>query len=274
MTIDEKIKAVESYVENCADYSLSISPLPAGTDFVTNFLDVSKKGFCMHFSTAATLIYRQLGIPARYVSGFYVDHNKKGKSDWIDITDRQAHAWVEVYCDGVGWIAVNVTPGYTTAQDEQGETDISGPDVSGIEESEESSAISDVSLEISETILPESSSFNGKTAVIVCVIIAFIAAAAAIRRYSMILLRRRRFDGRSNNKSVISMWLYIETLLRDAPPEETILGIAEKAKFSQHIVSDTEKKKVLEYTAKLSEAVYSKKSFLGKLAMKYIFALY
>lgn len=61
---------------------------------------------CRHYSKAATLLYRALGIPARYVIG-YVGTTKA--NEWVEITTDNAHAWVEVYIDGFGWLQVEVT---------------------------------------------------------------------------------------------------------------------------------------------------------------------
>ena len=65
-----------------------------------------KEGICQHFATAATLMYRALGIPARYVTGYLA---KTEANTWADITTKQGHAWVEVYVDGIGWIPIEVT---------------------------------------------------------------------------------------------------------------------------------------------------------------------
>ena len=65
------------------------------------------EGVCRHYAQAATLLYRSLGIPARYTVGYY--GNAKAENQEIVITNKQAHAWVEVYLDGLGWVYVEVT---------------------------------------------------------------------------------------------------------------------------------------------------------------------
>ncbi len=68
------------------------------------------------YATEATLLYRGLGIPARYVEGYLADGReaKKGEDRYyrVDVQAKNAHAWVEIYKDGVGWIPVDVTPGF------------------------------------------------------------------------------------------------------------------------------------------------------------------
>ncbi|MFQ7452488.1 MAG: transglutaminase-like domain-containing protein [Flavonifractor plautii] len=78
-----------------------------GEDFVAWFLTESHRGYCMHFASAAVLLLRSMGVPARYVSGFVADVPASGR---VNVPDSAAHAWVEVYIDGYGWEPVEVTP--------------------------------------------------------------------------------------------------------------------------------------------------------------------
>ncbi|UQT49944.1 transglutaminase-like domain-containing protein [Flavonifractor plautii] len=71
------------------------------------FLTESHRGYCMHFASAAVLLLRSMGVPARYVSGFVADVPASGR---VNVPDSAAHAWVEVYIDGYGWEPVEVTP--------------------------------------------------------------------------------------------------------------------------------------------------------------------
>ena len=72
-------------------------------------------------ASAATLLYRALGIPARYVIG-YVGDTKAGQ--YVNILAQNAHAWVEVYVDGLGWVNVEVTG--TSASSSWGDSEVTG----------------------------------------------------------------------------------------------------------------------------------------------------
>lgn len=99
-------------------YTLSPSKLPLNADYAEYFLFESKQGYCVHFATAATLMYRACGQPARFVEGYvaWPDDFKEIKleNDKIlyeaRLTDRRAHAWTEIYVDGFGFYPVDMTP--------------------------------------------------------------------------------------------------------------------------------------------------------------------
>ena len=110
------INAVASYIQHAAKYDLEYDrALDEEDNIAIKFLDEYKTGICQHYATAATLLYRALGIPARYTVGFVCD---TVAGETVDVTAMQGHAWVEVYINGVGWIAVEVTGG-SNGQQEQ-----------------------------------------------------------------------------------------------------------------------------------------------------------
>lgn len=88
--------------------------MPEGQDPLQWFLTTSRTGNQMLYASAAVEAFRADGIPARYVEGYYLGASKiqDSKNGEVSITGENAHAWVEVYFDGVGWKAVDVTPGY------------------------------------------------------------------------------------------------------------------------------------------------------------------
>jgi hypothetical protein len=103
----EKTKAIKDYVQNAAYYTVDFEVVPEGEDEVLYFLNVAKKGKCWHYATAATMLYRAAGIPARFTTGYMV--NVTDTSAYTDVLSKNAHGWVEVYVRGVGWINVEVT---------------------------------------------------------------------------------------------------------------------------------------------------------------------
>lgn len=78
------------------------------------FLETSYSGNAMLYASAAVEALRAHGIPARYVEGYYAPASAFAASEdgRIVLTGENAHAWAEVYFDGIGWLPVDVTPGY------------------------------------------------------------------------------------------------------------------------------------------------------------------
>ncbi len=90
---------VADYLASIAAYDPDTPATPEGEDYVTYFLTESRRGYCMHFASAATLLLRWMGIPARYVAGYVADVPASGH---VRVPDSAAHAWVEVYIEGYG----------------------------------------------------------------------------------------------------------------------------------------------------------------------------
>jgi len=101
------INKVADYIKNAATYNLDYNAaLDDEENVAIAFLDEYKEGVCKHYASAATLLFRALGIPARYTVG--VAANTQA-GEWVNVTADKAHAWVEVYIDGIGWRYVEVT---------------------------------------------------------------------------------------------------------------------------------------------------------------------
>ena len=94
-------------------YSLDLAPVPAGMSdrqaaitSVDRFLE-SKQGYCVQFSTAMTLMARSVGIPARLATGFLPG---RVEGDARRVLSTDAHAWPELYFEGIGWLRFEPTP--------------------------------------------------------------------------------------------------------------------------------------------------------------------
>ena len=78
---------------------------PALVGFVTQ----THAGYCQYFAGAMTLMLRYLGIPARVAVGFAGGTFDRLQDVW-NVSDREAHAWVEVWFRGYGWLPFDPTP--------------------------------------------------------------------------------------------------------------------------------------------------------------------
>jgi transglutaminase-like putative cysteine protease len=103
-----KIMAINAYLANIP-YSKEVKPLPPGVDAVSDFLFTQKKGFCLHFASAMTVMLRSIGVPARLIVGYLPGDPGTERGTYI-LRDRQYHAWTQVYFPGYGWINFEPTP--------------------------------------------------------------------------------------------------------------------------------------------------------------------
>lgn len=130
---EQAVKAVKDYFQDNIPYTVRPGKTPGKKDFVNYFLAENQKGYCAHFASAATLMFRYMGIPARYVEGYAIDYYQITNGELVEdatygdyyqgyseigetalvevkVTDADAHAWVEIYTPEKGWYVVDVTP--------------------------------------------------------------------------------------------------------------------------------------------------------------------
>ncbi|MBI5952162.1 MAG: transglutaminase domain-containing protein [Chloroflexi bacterium] len=108
-TAYDKAQAITSYLRGEIKYQKTMeeSP-PPDRDPVLWVLFEYKKGFCMYYASAETLMLRSIGIPARMAVGFV-----EGEYDDLDekytVVYEDSHAWPEVYFPGIGWVEFEPT---------------------------------------------------------------------------------------------------------------------------------------------------------------------
>lgn len=98
----DKVAAIEGWLSGHVTYTTDIPPLAPGADAVTSFLFGTRRGFCEQISTAAVVMLRSLGIPARETVG-YVPGPYNPITDLYEVQAKDAHAWVQVWFPGYGW---------------------------------------------------------------------------------------------------------------------------------------------------------------------------
>ncbi len=113
--------------EDVFEYVLIPTKKPdTSLDPIENFLTVTNEGYCMQFASAAVLLLREGGIPARYVEGYVaLDFEENTDDDAVGsyvttVSDLNSHAWIEVWYDGIGWVQYEATmiSGYSLPGDE------------------------------------------------------------------------------------------------------------------------------------------------------------
>lgn len=115
----QRVEEIRNFLSKNYEYTTNPGKTPLGKDFITYFLTESRKGYCTSFASAAVMLLRESGIPARYAAGLTAGNDEIREAPvtadglhQLSINDHHAHAWVEVYVDGLGWRPVEMTPGY------------------------------------------------------------------------------------------------------------------------------------------------------------------
>jgi hypothetical protein len=104
----DKAQALVDWFQGEFAYTLELpgSPREATLDY---FLLQRRAGHCEYFSTAMAVLLRAQGVPAREVNGF-LGGEWSQFGDYLAVTQNQAHAWVEVWFQGFGWVPFDPTP--------------------------------------------------------------------------------------------------------------------------------------------------------------------
>src|SRR5699024_11021410 len=122
----EKAKVIEQYFNrNGFVYQISDVPIPDDDeDYVDQFLYDTKAGYCDNYSTSMVVMLRTLDIPARWVKGFTGEEKvaekvmPNGNTRGVyEVTNANAHSWVEVYFPEIGWVPFEPTQGFTNEAD-------------------------------------------------------------------------------------------------------------------------------------------------------------
>jgi transglutaminase-like putative cysteine protease len=109
-TAYQKASAIENYLKQKFSYSKETSVVPEDREFVDYFINEEKKGYCTYFATAMAVMCRIADIPTRYIEGYAIQGSLDPNEE-VNILNSEAHSWVEVYFNNVGWVGFDPTPG-------------------------------------------------------------------------------------------------------------------------------------------------------------------
>ncbi|MQA99092.1 MAG: DUF3488 domain-containing protein [Actinobacteria bacterium] len=116
----DKVKAIEGWLADKYRYRIDSPVPPEGRDAVDHFLFDTDVGFCEQFASATAVMLRTLGIPARVVVGF-TPGNRSAFTGYYNVRASDAHMWVEVFFDQLGWYEFDPTFAIPLAEFDLGE---------------------------------------------------------------------------------------------------------------------------------------------------------
>ncbi|HWN66176.1 MAG TPA: transglutaminaseTgpA domain-containing protein, partial [Haliangium sp.] len=104
----DKAAAIEAWLESNLSYTLEMRS-PGEQEPIDFFLFTRKQGHCEYFASAMTVMLRTVDVPARNVNGF-LGGEWNEYDEYLAVRARDAHSWVEVYFEGLGWVTFDPTP--------------------------------------------------------------------------------------------------------------------------------------------------------------------
>lgn len=267
-------EGIKSNLAMECQYSLNPGAPPAGTDFVDYFLNTNHKGYCVHFATAETLLLRTLGIPARYAEGYYLTSDMIAEDGaWADVPDSRAHAWVEIYSPGIGWVPFEATPGFnaneapdnteqqntSSAESSTASSEVASDSIASSSSQSFAAATSSTASASAATVTGSDSDDLMAMLVGIAVLTILCVLGLALRHLCAVRRRWRRFHQADRNSAGVAVYAYLLQLRAygvHVPEEATQLG--EKARFSQHTLTVEECDTLRQYAAKASAELYAR----------------
>ena len=280
------VDGVAALVSSSSRYSLFPRPIPNDEDFALYFLETAHSGYCIHFATAATLMLRALGVPARFTVGYMITIPPDQVGEVVVITDREAHAWVEVFYDNVGWLPLEVTPASSGSGIYVGLPQFSPsmlPDGQLVSSSSEWDPMLDdpyYGMEVeggSADDAPQGGDdeYDYRLIAIIPLSLLAIVLLLILRGYISQFKRDRAFANKDTNLAVIHAWRYILRLRGRVLPrnDEVKLTIgregadfyeelAQKARFSQHRLTESEREAMIEYAKQMAKEKKDRANFI------------
>ncbi|GEM44752.1 transglutaminase TgpA family protein [Deinococcus cellulosilyticus] len=111
----ERVRAgMEFFSSGGFIYTLN-PPVLESPDPMDELLYQTRQGFCEHYAGAFAFLMRAAGVPARVVGG-YLGGDLNGSAGYTIVRQSEAHAWVEVWLEGQGWVRVDPTAAVSPAR--------------------------------------------------------------------------------------------------------------------------------------------------------------
>ena len=257
---------IGEYVKNSARYDKKTGRMsPDYQDFAQWFLEESETGYCVHFATAGAVLLKALGIPARYVTGYMVETQVGTPKD---VLGTNAHAWVEYWLPGFGWTVLECTPPDPNEEtvleqtEPSGETNQTEPDMPTLTPD----------LPIATPTAPLETRLGDLWYLLLIPVIPGVLWLQRVLRQKHRQSKRTRG---TTNRQALERWVESECLSRylKTQPPESLLRLAQKAKFSPYTLTEAELQIFDDYRQSCI-ARLEKKSFLHRLWYRWILVLY
>lgn len=267
--VSDAIITVRSYLKSQMEYSTKCAKYDPDTNYLQQILLEDRKGYSAHFSTVATLMFRYYGVPARYVEGYWSPNDEEKEK--VELSNSHAHAWVEVYIKGIGFVPVEVTPGYYqeelvgshTIHKKDNPLNQGGQGSTGTKKDDEEL------IQITWKMI--------LTAVLGAILIGIVIfiMILVVRRIVVVKKRNKGLSSQDDYVVVATASKYIDDVSSFAKSNikqeitEDVRVILEKVKFSKHPLLSNQKDMVVACMNEVVDRIWKKQSLVRKLIMMF-----
>jgi hypothetical protein len=289
--------AIRTLLAQSISYSdTDATPFDGSGESLENLLD-GGSGFSTQYATISALVFRYYGIPSRYVEGYLVTGSAAQEAvsgEPLTLTMENAHAWVEYYHDGIGWIPFEVTPGYLE------ETDVP-PDTEEVDQPqdpvENPPTPDDDPIEPDEPEDPETG--NLLAILLPILVVLLLIGAWFLMRYLVLQRRKEEFLQDDTNRAVAAIVGHLVRLLAAqglTPPEGSLssltpelfevrdrelalsyqraVNLAAKAAYSGQVLTAAERDEALAVLDRWVADTEKRKNRAERLFLRYVLWLY
>lgn len=268
--VKNAIPIIRQYLKSQITYSEEVKEYDADKNYVEQVLEEDQRGYSPQFATIATLMFRYYGIPARYVEGYYVTNEALEEN--VEVLAEHAHAWVEIYIQGFGFIPVEVTPGFYVEENGGGSSTGSSNDSSsggggtaGSSKKEDKQLLDINYLQLLTYLL-----------ILLAVLLVVVIIVIIIRRMVICKRRKKRLSSGNPYEVIAEAGCYIDALYKfdgkeikmEIPFE--VKCIFERTKFSNHLLKKEELQKVLVHMQHVLETTWANQKLSAKLDMLFV----
>lgn len=300
------------------NYIYTTSPVPGdngGGDYIESFIFDTKRGYCTHFATAMVNLLRLGGIPARYAEGYYADANEaipaKYGADTVyqySVLDKNAHAWVEAYIEGIGWMIFEPTAGYGNSPWGGGDPSSDAPptEIPGSGNNDTDIPDDDTDNDEPEPLPPTEQKYEISSGVWYALVITAVFLIVASVAMRPVLTRKRRArsflmqgkqGGTAMMKYLIKVFGYVGVSVKDyegmvcfsdnafSKLEKytdgsimtfdkkglvEVLSRLQENEFSPVELTTQEKQTISDYIFRITDSIYRNSGIIGKIYGRYI----
>ena len=242
-------------------YTLRPGDLPDDENYLNYFLNVNKRGYCVHYASSLALMLRRNGVAARFVLGYQANDSKNKKGQLI-IRDRNEHAWVEIFDDYLGWIPIEAIGNGVRNEDSTTPVTPVNPNSNNNQ-----------STPITPDIIERDETDDNSTKIEIPLygyVLGIVIIGGVIFIIQAVVRKKRMFiKAKTNNQLVCYYYHYLNKLNGDT---SKIKVLADKARFSTYDITDDELKMVADYYFEQTKLIYHKASIFKKIYFKFILA--